>query len=150
MKPFSVIHLNVRSTPANLPTFQPYINIPDHHYWTNGKLTKIIDSFCLWHGLIQLCGYYTTKYRRRWIISIHISNMNHLVRSLTFLECLFVKLTTSDTSYLSTHNFQYHFIWWKKWRMYFWNKRNTFQWLYRYVFVFTLWSVLGTSLLLWI
>ena len=105
---FSMLHLNIRSIPANLPAFQSYLDILDHHF-------SIIGLTETWLKPSNISAYGIGGYNRVGItrqntkgggIALFISQeivyskMTDLCMVTDYLECLFVKVNTNGSSYV--------------------------------------------------
>ena len=103
-----MLHLNVRSIPANLPAFQSYLDILDHHF-------SIIGLTETWLKPSNISAYGIGGYNHVGItrqntkgggISLFISQeivyseMTDLCMVTDYLECLFVKVNTNGSSYV--------------------------------------------------
>ena len=103
-----MLHLNVRSIPANLPAFQSYLDIHDHHFSKIGLTeTWLKPSNVSAYGI---GGHNHVGITRQNTIGGGIplsisqesvySEMTDLCMVIDYLECLFVKLNTNGFSYV--------------------------------------------------
>ena len=103
---FSMLYLNVRSIPENLPAFQSYLDIFDHHFSIIGLTETWLKPLNISAYGIGGCNHVGISRQNTkgggisLLISQEIvySEMTDLCIVTDYLECLFVKVNTNGSS----------------------------------------------------
>ena len=107
-KAFFMLNLNVWSIPANLSAFQSYLNTLEHHFSVIGLTETWLKPLNV--SVYSIEGYnhvgITRENTKGGEVSFFISQefvyseMNYLCMITDYIECMFVKLNTKDSSYV--------------------------------------------------